>query len=89
MRMIAALPKRLVKLFWWCAGIVAIITIFSCFILPPLAKGQIEERFSGALHRNVSIAKLGINPYAMSLTVNGFTMHEQTGTETAASFEEL
>jgi len=89
MRMIAALPKRLVKLFWWFAGIVAGITILSCFILPPLAKGQIEGRLSGALHRTVSIEKLGINPYAMSLTVNGFVMHEPNGTETAASFEEL
>jgi uncharacterized protein involved in outer membrane biogenesis len=87
--MIAALPKRLVKLFCWLAGIVAVITVFGFFILPPLARGKIEKRLSGALHRNVSIAKLGINPYAMSLTVNGFVVKERDGTETAASFEEI
>jgi hypothetical protein len=87
--MIAALPKRLMKLFWWLAGIIAVITIFGFFILPPLAKGKIEARLSTELHRNVSIEKLGINPYAMSLTVNGFVINERDGTETAASFEAL
>jgi uncharacterized protein involved in outer membrane biogenesis len=86
---IAALPKRFAKLIWWLAGIVAVITILGFFILPPLVKGKLEESLSSELHRNVKIEKLGINPYAMSLTINGFMMNERDGTETAASFEEL
>ena len=60
-------------------GLVAtfvLIGIIGFFILPAVIKPIAVEKLSAALHRQVSIEKISINPYALSVTVRGFKISE-------------
>ena len=71
------------------AGVVAVFALVGFFAVPPIVKWQLEERLAERLHRKVAIEKVRVNPFAPSLTVNGFAMQERDGAATAVSFEEL
>lgn len=66
-----------------------LIGVLGFFVLPPLVKSTLLERLSVATHRPVSIKSVSINPYALSLTLEGVTIQEREGGETLASFESV
>ncbi len=53
-----------------------LIGIIGFFILPSVIKPVLIKKMSAALHRQVSVEKISINPYALSLTVRGFKISE-------------
>ena len=67
----------------------AVFTLFGFFGLPPIVKSLLTQKLSEALHREVTIQQIKINPYALSLTVRGFLVKDRGGSEKFASFDEL
>ena len=67
----------------------AVFTLFGFFGLPPIVKSLLTKKLSEALHREVTIEQIKLNPYALSLTVRGLLIKEKGSTEPFVSFEEL
>ncbi len=67
----------------------AVFTLFGFFGLPPIIKSLLTKKLSEALHREVTIEHLKINPYALSLTLRGFLVKDKGGSEKFVSFDEL
>jgi len=57
-------------------GLVVVYTIVGIFVLPGIVKTQIEENASSALKRKVSVGAVSINPFAFSVNIENFTLHE-------------
>ncbi len=68
---------------------VAALGLLGFFAAPPLVKSLLADKLGAALHRPVSIEKLSINPYALSLTVEGLAVKEASGAQDFLSFERL
>ena len=64
-------------------------THFGFFGLPPLVKSLLTKRLSEALHREVTIQQIKMNPYALSLTIRGFLAKDKGSSEKFVSFDEL
>jgi len=67
----------------------AVFTLFGFFGLPPILKSVLTKKLSEALHREVTIQQIKINPYALSLTVRGFLVQDRGSSEKFVSFDEL
>jgi len=67
----------------------AVFTLFGFFGLPPIVKSLLTKKLSEALHREVIIEQIKINPYALSLTVRGFLIKDKGGSEKFVSFDEF
>ncbi|RPJ11049.1 MAG: DUF748 domain-containing protein, partial [Deltaproteobacteria bacterium] len=67
----------------------AVFTLFGFFGLPPIVKSVLTKKLSEALHREVAIEQIKINPYALSLTVRGFLIKDKESSERFVSFDEL
>jgi uncharacterized protein involved in outer membrane biogenesis len=59
------------------------------FILPPIIKPLLIEKLSEALHREVVIEKISINPYTLSVTLRGFMIKDHAQSSPFLSFDEL
>jgi len=57
-------------------AIVLFIGIVGFLVLPAVVKPIAEEKLSQALYRPVTIGKISINPYALSVAVEGFKISE-------------
>ena len=77
------------KLAFWAGGLIALVGITGFFILPPLVKSIALKQLGAKLHREVTIEKIAINPYALTLTVNGFAIKEREGGGSFVAFDEL
>ncbi len=73
-------------------GLLIFVVVFGFagfFIAPPVVKPLIMKKMSEALHRRASIDKLSINPYAISITIKGFTLEDPGKSKPFVSFDEL
>ncbi len=77
--------KRIGK---WLAGIFVVFGVLGFFAAPPLLKSVLQKQISEQLHREVSIENIDINPYGLSLKVNGFSIKAE-GSKEVAGFDEL
>jgi uncharacterized protein involved in outer membrane biogenesis len=66
-----------------------VFTLFGFFALPPIIKSLLTQKLSEALHREVTIEQIKINPYALSVTLRGFLVKERGSAEKFVSFDEL
>jgi len=80
---------RFKKIFTGIVIFFAVFTLFGFFGLPPIVKSLLSKKLSEALHREVTIEQIKINPYALSLTVRGFLVKDKGGSEKFVSFDEL
>jgi len=80
---------RTKKIAIWIASVLIAITILAVLIVPPLLRQQLAAGLSRKLHRDVAIQQVRINPYAMSVTIRGFSMKEPDGSTIAVAFDEL
>jgi uncharacterized protein involved in outer membrane biogenesis len=67
----------------------AVFTLFGFFGFPPIAKFILTKKLSEALHRQVTIQQIKMNPYTLSLLVRGFRVQNRGGSDQFASFDEL
>jgi uncharacterized protein involved in outer membrane biogenesis len=87
-RQIAGAPRTR-KILWWIGGLIVAFAVIGFFIVPPIAKSQLEEALSNALHRKVTVEQVRVNPFAPSATLRGFLVRERQGDAPFASFDEL
>lgn len=64
---------------WIAAALVILFTITGFFILPPIVRPQVEQRLSHELGRRVTLEKLKLNPYTLSVTLENFAIMEPDG----------
>jgi uncharacterized protein involved in outer membrane biogenesis len=72
----------------WLAGFVLVFGLFGFFAAPPLLKSVLLKQLSQQLHREVSIERIDINPYALSARVSGVSVKAGDGKE-VVGFDEL
>lgn len=70
--------------------IFVLYTITGFLILPPIVKHLMQKNISEQLHREVSIEKVFINPFVVTLEVDGFSIKDKdSNTDDFASFKRL
>lgn len=72
----------------WLAGGLLAFVLFGFFGAPPLLKSLLLDKLGEALHREVSIARIDVNPLTLSATVAGLAVRTPEGRE-VAGFDEL
>ena len=63
--------------------------VLGFFVLPPLVKSIVLDQLGQVLYRPVAVKRVAINPYALSLTLEGVSVGEPEGGQTFASFDSL
>jgi len=66
-----------------------LFSVIGFFALPPLVKSLMLDQLSQVLHRPVTVERVSINPYTLTLEVNGVRVQEPGGEQTFASFDRL
>ncbi len=77
------------KIMLWTVCFFSVYTIMGFLIIPPIAKKIVSNRLSKTIKRMVTIEQIKINPYALSLTVNGFSVKEPDKKRNFLFFESL
>lgn len=73
-------PRR--KRFWTLV-LILVYTLAGFFLAPWVVRNQAQTILSDSLHRPVTIDKVLINPYALSLEARGFALREADGSPLA------
>lgn len=81
--------KWAVRIFLLLCIFFLFFTITGFFVAPPILKSVLIKKLSETLKREVSIGKIHVNPYKLTITVNGFTIKDLDKTSTLLSFEQL
>ena len=76
------------KLAFWALSALLLYTLIGFLILPPIVRSIAVKQISQQLGREVSIAKVKVNPFALSATVNGLLIKDSDG-EPFVSWEEV
>lgn len=58
---------------------VVVYALVGFFVVPPIAKKQIEERLEAELGRSVTVARVRVNPFAISATIEGLEVSAPDG----------
>jgi len=82
--------KRLfIKIFLILCCLVLAFTLFGFFAAPPILKNLLIKNISKTLKRDVSIAKIQVNPFALTIKISGINIKEMGKTDTMFSLDEL
>ncbi len=76
----------------WLIAVIAFFVVFTVsgfFILPPIVKAQAEQRISAELGRKVTIGKIRMNPYAVSMTIEQLNIELKDGTGSFLGWDRL
>jgi uncharacterized protein involved in outer membrane biogenesis/outer membrane protein OmpA-like peptidoglycan-associated protein len=76
----------------WLIGLVlffVVFTLFGFFGVPPILKSVLVKKMSEALKREVTIEKIKVNPFTLSVTTAGIRIQEHGGSEPFVSCDEL
>lgn len=74
-----ALSPRKRKLTLWAAGLLLFYTVAGFLILPPIVRSVAVKQISRQLDREVSIAAVKINPFALSASIRGLLIKDKDG----------
>lgn len=80
-------PKR----YKWTKRIVIALVIYAIigfFIVPAIIKWQMLKQLPALTHREATVAKVKVNPFAFSLTIRGLALKETNG-DVFSSFDEF
>ena len=84
-----SIRPRAKKIFIGLVIFFVLFTLVGFFVLPPVLKLVLVKELSGALHRAVTIERIAVNPYALSITLKGLTIKERSGTDTFVSCDRI
>lgn len=68
---------------------VVVYALVGFFVVPPIAKKQMEERLEAELQRSVTIARVRVNPFAISATVEGLEVSAPDGSASWLGWQRL
>ncbi len=68
---------RLRRSLIWFTGVLVAFAVLGFFVLPVLVRPALERNLSAALDRKVSIARLQINPFAVSATLSDVSVSDR------------
>ena len=68
---------------------IVLFSVLGFFVLPPLLKSVLLGQLSEALHRPVAVKDISINPYALTVSLEGFAIREREGEDNFVSFDRL
>jgi uncharacterized protein involved in outer membrane biogenesis len=77
------------KILIWTAACVTLFALIGFLVVPPILKSVLAKQLTAALHREVSIREVRVNPFALSATLRGVAVKEREDPENFASLEEL
>lgn len=80
---------RFIKYLKWSLILLVIFTITGFFILPPVIKAVLLSKLSENLQRTVAIQKIKVNPFMLSVDIQGLEIKERNGLETFLSIDDL
>ncbi len=83
-----SLSPRRRKLLFWVVGLLLFYTVAGFLILPPIIRAVAVKQLSQQLDREVSIAKVKLNPFALSTTIRGLLIKDKDG-EPFVSWDEV
>jgi hypothetical protein len=81
--------RRIFKYLIWAAVMLLIITVAGFLILPPVLQSYLTKTLSENFHRELTVGAVKINPFTLSITINGVEIKERSGSGTFMSFDEL
>jgi Domain of Unknown Function (DUF748) len=67
----------------------AVFAVLGFFVVPPVAKSVAQKQLGELLGRKVVIDRIRVNPFALSLTLEGFRILEADGTTPFVGFKRL
>ncbi|HVN72405.1 MAG TPA: DUF748 domain-containing protein [Desulfomonilia bacterium] len=70
-------------------SLIALYTIIGFFILPPVLTSVLSKSLTQALHRNTTVEKIRMNPYTLTVEVQGLTIKDQNRPGSFVSFRSL
>ncbi len=83
-----SLSRRQRKLLGWVLGLLLFYAVTGFFILPPIIRSVAVKQLSQQLDRAVSIQKLKLNPFVLSITIRGLLIKDKDG-EPFVSWDEV
>jgi uncharacterized protein involved in outer membrane biogenesis len=81
--------RPLQKTALWLGIAVLVYTLIGFLVAPLILKAVLEKKLPQALNRPVTIETVRLNPYALSLTIEGFTLAEKEGPGPFLFFDRL
>ena len=80
------LIRRGLRAFTWLLGLFAVFGVAGTLFGPPLAKRVLEKEVSEQIGRKFSVASITVNPYSLSVSLDGIAIEGRDG---AAPFLEI
>ena len=74
-----ALSARQRKFVIWSLSLLTAYTVIGFLILPPIIRSVAASQLAKQLDRDVSIQKVKLNPFALSITVDGLLIKDKDG----------
>lgn len=68
---------------------IAVIAITGFLILPAILRPMLERKMSEALHRQVAIHKVYVNPFTLAVALKGVKINQRDSSEVMLSFDEF
>ncbi|MEP6600347.1 MAG: DUF748 domain-containing protein [Nitrospirota bacterium] len=87
-----AAPQRLpfvLRLFLWALTGIGVYALLGFLVLPPILKSVLTKQLSQRLHRETTIRDIHINPFLLTVRVNGLSLKDRSASQPFISFEEL
>src|SRR5215831_1677125 len=91
-RVASAVQERrtwLLRALFWIVGILIAVAVLGFLAAPYILRPVLERRLSEALDRKVTIARLDINPFALSATLHEVSVAGREGGPPLLAFDEL
>jgi len=83
-----SLSSRTRKAIGWVVGLLLFYTVVGFLILPPIIRKVAVKQISQQIDREVSIAQVKVNPFVLSVTVDGLLIKDKDG-EPFVSWDEV
>ncbi|HLP25836.1 MAG TPA: hypothetical protein VK477_09175, partial [Acidobacteriota bacterium] len=74
---------------WILLGLLGVFTVTGFFVLPPIVRTQLEKRLGATLGREVTVGKVRVNPYALSVTIERLAIRRADRSGTFAGWDRL
>lgn len=72
--------RRLRRIGAVAGGLLVVYTAFGFLAAPPILRRVLVKEASAALHRDVAVARVRVNPLVLSVTVEGLAVRHRDGT---------